>query len=156
MITSAIQGWVVSAAMAVGLVLMAFGWHGTYNTLATERLEHKQVVQQFKDTQAEANRKAEAKRIELERKATKDAQEADKRYGSLLAEYRTNLLRFKADQSGGSRPNSDQGEAATSSPGSSTGTQFSSIVITMKDAEICAINTARLQAVRDWALVQQQ
>ena len=80
MITSAIQGWVVSALMAVGLVLMAVGWHGTYQTLEKERAQHEQVVQQFKDAQLEASRKAEAKRVELEQKAKKDAAEADKRY----------------------------------------------------------------------------
>lgn len=156
MITSAIQGWVVSALMAVGLVLMAVGWHGTYQTLEKERAEHAQFAQQVVVAQAEADRKAEAKRKELERKAIQDAAEADKRYGSLLTEYRANLLRFKANQSSGSGPGGGEVEATASTSGSSEGTQFSSIVISMKDAEICAINTARLQAARDWALTQQQ
>ena len=156
MITSAIQGWVVSALMAVGLVLMAVGWHGTYQTLEKERAQHEQVVQQFKDAQLEANRKAEAKRAELEQKAIKDAAEADKRYGNLLAEYRANLLRFKANQGGGTGPSGGEDEAAASTPGPSQSPELSSIVISMKDAEICAINTARLQAARDWALTQQQ
>lgn len=155
MIINAINSWMVTALMAVGLVLMAVGWNGTHNTLIKERAEHHVVVQSFIDAQVEADRKAEAKRKELEKKAEQDAKEADKRYGSLLAEYRTNLLRFKASQ-GNPGGSSDSGNEATASgPGPSTGTQFSTIVITMKDAEICAINTARLQAVRDWALTQQ-
>lgn len=154
MITQAIQGWVVSALMAVGLVLMAFGWNGTHNTLVKERAQHELVVQQFKDVQTAANLKAEAKRKELEQKATEDAQEADKRYGNLLAEYRANLLRFKADQSGSSGPNSGGSKAPEGSPGSRTSSQLSTITISMDDAGICAINTARLQAVREWALTQ--
>lgn len=157
MIISAIHGWVVSALLAVGLVLMAFGWNGTHNTLVKERAAHESVVQSFKDAQLEADKKAEAKRLELEKKATKDAQEADKRYSGLLAEYRSNLLRFKANQSGGSRPNSNYDEATSSGPGPGQSTELPSgeLIISMKDAEICAINTARLQAVRDWALAQQ-
>lgn len=155
MITNAINSWMVTALMAVGLVLMAVGWNGTHNTLIKERAQHEVVVQSYKDAQVEANRKAEAKRKELEKKAEQDAKEADKRYGSLLAEYRTNLLRFKATQSGGSGPSNSPDQATASSPGPSAGTQFSTIVISMKDAEICAINTARLQAVHEWALAQQ-
>ena len=156
MITQAIQGWVVSALMAVGLVLMAFGWNGTHNTLVKERAQHELVVQQFKDVQTAANLKAEAKRKELEKKAIEDAQEADKRYSNLLAEYRSNLLRFKANQSGGTRPDSHYDEATPSSPGPGQSTKLppGELIISMKDAEICAINTARLQAVREWAITQ--
>lgn len=156
MLTSAIQGWIVSGLMAVGLVLMAFGWNGTHNTLIRERAEHAQVVQAFKDAQAEANKKAEAKRIELEKKAKEDAEAADKRYGTLLTEYRTNLLRYKATHSSSGGPNRSEVKATESSTGPSPSPELSTIIITVKDAEICAVNTARLISVRDWALTQQQ
>lgn len=152
MITNYINSWMVSALLAVGLVLMAFGWSGTHNTLIKERALHQAEIKSFVDAQNEANIKAESVKRALEKKAIDDAKEADRRYGSLLAEYRANLLRFKASQSSPSGPSDSGNQAASSSSGPSTGTQFSTIVITMKDAEICAINTARLQAVHDWAL----
>lgn len=146
-----INGWIVSILMAVGIVLMAFGWHGTYSTLEIEKANHARFVQDVAVAQAEADRKAEAKRKELEQRAINDAKEADLRYGKLLGEYRANLLRLKASQGSSGGPSSSEYQAPASGPGPSTGTQFSTIVITMKDAEICAINTARLQAVYEWA-----
>lgn len=142
--------WYIVAALTLTSCLTSCGWNGTYKTLVKERAEHVQVVEQFKASQQKANRKAEAKRVELEVKGKINAKKADERYTTLLAEYRTNLLRFKANQSGSGKPNSGGVQSAEGGnrPGGST--QF--LTISLEDAGICATNTARLQAVREWAL----
>ena len=155
------KSWYAPIVLGLALIITSLGWADSHKTLVRERAEHAVVVQQFKDAQAEANRKAEAKRVELEKKAKEDATKADGRYNTLLTEYRSNLLRFKANQS--TTVGSNRGELQTSEgtdrSGSSTdvlkrqavGIADSSLVISMKDAEICAVNTARLQAAHDWA-----
>jgi len=142
--------WYVSGFLAVTTLLMAAGWDHTTKTLHEERIEHTQVVQMFTDRQTEANRKAEVKRVELKKEAEENAKKADLRYGALLAEYRTNLLRFKANQSNSVRPNS--GEVRPTEGGNRPSTSTEVLTITLDDAGICAVNTARLQAVREWAL----
>lgn len=149
--------WYVVAALSLSLLVTSCGWNNTYKTLNKERAEHQQVVKQFKDTQQEANRKAEAKRIELEEKGKKDAEQADANYADLYGKYRANLLRYQANQSGSSRSNRSQLPTAKGSPGSSGSTdvldgQTAELRITLDDGRICAVNTARLQAVRDWAM----
>lgn len=146
----------VSILLAIGLIFMGFGWNGTHNKLIKERAQHELVVQQFKDTQAEANRKAEAKRVALEQESKRNAEQADKRYSDLYDKYRANLLRYQASQ--GSRPGpysgSNQATEGSSRPSTSSELSGSTLTITLKDAEICAINTARLQAVQEWAKQQ--
>lgn len=142
--------WYVGAALALGLLVTSVGWSNTHKELIKEQAAHAADVQRFKDTQEEANRKAEAKRVELEKKAEKNVEEANKRYDSLYIEYRANLLRFKANQSGGGRPYSGDVQAPKSSNGPSASTNL--LTISMSDANICAINTARLITVREWAL----
>lgn len=142
--------WYIVATLTLGLLATSYGWNSTYNKLTKERYQYVQTVQTFKDAQAEANRKAKAKRVEIEKEAKASAKKADDRYSDLLAKYRTNLVRYKANQGGSTGPNSNQHQAPTGSPGS--GGSPDVLTITLRDAEVCAINTARLQAVRDWAI----
>lgn len=142
--------WYIILALTLTSIVSGLGWSSTYKTLTKERAQHELVVQQFKATQKEANAKAEAKRIELKKEAEVNAKKADQRYSSLLSQYRANLVRFKANQGSRSRSNSDQLQPAQSSNGPSGSTEL--LTIPIRDAEICAVNTARLQAVREWAL----
>ena len=142
--------WYIILALTLTSVVSGLGWSSTYKTLTKERAQHELVVQQFKATQKDANAKAEAKRVELEKEGIENAKKADQRYSSLLSEYRANLVRFKANQGSRSRPNSDQLQPTQGGNGPSGSTEL--LEITMDDAQICAVNTARLQAVREWAL----
>jgi hypothetical protein len=151
------KSWYVSAVLGLTLVLTAFGWNDTYKALQNERSAHAQTIQTFNTAQTEANKKAEAKRKELQAKADEASKQSNATYNDLYSKYRATLLRFKANQGGGQRPNSGERKAAQGSAGPGGGAdvlngQTDEVIISLGDAGICAVNTARLQAVRDWAL----
>jgi len=152
------KDWIAPVLMSIGLVLMALGWTSTYNTLNKERDDHKQVVAQYeqtiknyKDAQTEANEKAEKERKRILKEAEVNEQIANRQYNDLLTQYRSSIVRYQqAAESGGERPSGGEHQAAQSGNGPSTSSGV--LTISMSDAEVCAINTARLIAVRDWAI----
>ncbi len=128
----------------------AYGWSHDHKLLVAERLAHQTDVTAWKAAQASAESKIIATKKDLEKKSKEKADAADKNYTTLLAKYRTSVLRYQANQSVLSRPGGDQQpQAPESGNGPSTGTNIS---ISIEDANVCAVNTARLQAVHDWAL----
>lgn len=130
------------------VVLMACGWQDTTDKLHKEQKSHKQDIQLFKDAQIEADTKAQKERKRLEDEAKTEAKQADAKYSTLLTSYRANLVRLKANQSVSSRSDYSEVPPPESGDGPSGGTL---IPITPKDADICAVNTARLQVVQEWA-----
>lgn len=120
-----------------------------HNLLIKERLVHKQDISNFKNAQAVADANAQAIRLTLQKESKANADQADAKYSSLLSEYRANLLRYKADQSGPKQSSDHQLPAPEGGNGPGTGAEIS---ITLDDAQVCAVNTARLQAVHDWAV----
>lgn len=145
--------WYVSAALAVMVTITTAGWVHTNNVLQRERAYHQQFEQRVKDAQAEANQKAEQKRKELEEKARREAEQADKRYDDLYSKYRANLLRYQASQRSSGGPSDRYLQATEGGDGPGGSPELSEgLIISVHDAEICAVNTARLQAVRDWAI----
>lgn len=132
----------------------SYGWYRDHNLLVKERAAHKLDVENFKRAQAEADSKAKSIKESLQQEAASNANAADARYGELLAQYRANLVRFKADQGRAEQPNHSQLPPAQSGDGASSSpvVPSNSIIISLEDAQICAVNTARLLAVHDWAL----
>lgn len=131
------------------------GWrlYHTQLDLQQEKAAHTKDINDFKNAQELANAKAEMKRAEIIRESEADAAKADANYLNLLAKYHASLVRYKASQSGSGRPNSDQYPTTQGGDGPSTSTELpDQINITVEDAQICAVNTARLQAVHDWAV----
>lgn len=123
--------WLVAAALVLALVV---GW----------RLDHLTLNNQLsKEKAARLTREAQAQAAKLE--YTQNAKAADGRYAELLAQYNANLVRYK-QMSASSR---SQAPAPQSGNGPS---ENSGIYISVRDAEICTENTARLVAVHDWAL----
>jgi hypothetical protein len=102
----------------------------------------------FKNAQAVANAQANAERATLQKESKADADQADANYTALYNEYRANLLRYSAGQSGSQSGGNNQLQPAQGGNGPSTDTNIS---ITQSDANICAVNTARLVAVQEWA-----
>lgn len=141
----------------IGLLLAAnglTGWQLKHTTAAlkTEVAAHIKDINDFKTAQAEANTKAQAITDTLTKRSKDDATKADANYSNLLTQYRSNLLRYSASKGGTSQPGNNQLPTAQGGNGPSDGTQLSSITISQDDAGICAVNTARLQAVHDWAI----
>lgn len=153
--------WFAMAGMGVALVVTSAGWSNTSDKLKAERaaheqtkVDHKAEIDRFKQAQQEADRKAKETAERLKKEAEANAKQADARYDDLYAQYRANLLRFKATQSGSVGANRSDLPAASSGdgPGGSPDVSSGELIISMWDAEVCAVNTARLQAVREWAL----
>lgn len=117
--------------------------------LSKEKTAHAADVQHFKDVQKAANDQAEATKKELIKESKANAEQADINYHDLLSKYNASILRYKANQSSSRKAHSDQLPTSEGGDGSGTSTFIS---ITMSDAKICSVNTARLQAVRDWAI----
>jgi hypothetical protein len=132
-----------------------YEWHNTSGQLKTERAAHAADNATFKKTQAEANAKAEAERDRLNKESKASATKADANYSDLLVKYRANLVRYQANQNSGSQSYNYQLPTPTSTDGPSSSTDVfagPSIRISIDDANVCAINTARLTAVHDWAI----
>lgn len=147
-------------AVLVALNLFT-GWRldQTNKALTTEKAAHTRDVNSFRTAAAEATRIANQIRQNLLKESTDRAKQADASYASLLGQYRTNLLRYQANQSASSTTYSYQLPTPQSSDGPSTSavvppaaTLSGFLAITVEDADVCAVNTARLVAVHDWAI----
>lgn len=154
--TSIVAHWRAYAILGlIGLSAAGcYGWSHDHNSLLKERQAHQADIVAFKKAQADANTKAQEYRVSLEKESQANADQADAKYATLLAEYRISLLRYKASQGGSVSASDSQLQPTQSSngPGSGSVVPQGSIVISGDDALICAVNTARLQAVHDWAI----
>lgn len=144
-------------ALLIALNLFAFhGWNGEHAKLLKEHTAHQLDVSNFKTAQVEANAKAQAEKAAVLKESKQNAANADEKYRSLLAGYRANLLRYQANQD--RTGSTEHHQLSTPQGGNGPGggpelpaTEATGIIISMGDADVCAINTARLQAVHDWA-----
>lgn len=151
---------VVIGLLGLGNMFTYHEWQATRAALAHEKIVHAQDIKDFKTAQAIADANAKAIKLALDKEAKADAAQADASYSTLLAKYHANLLRFSAGQSG-AQPTSYHQLPSTQGgdrPGASTQLFVvpTKITISGADAEICAVNTARLQAVHDWAIALPQ
>lgn len=142
-------------AALVALNLFTFyGWNGEHTKLVQEHAAHTKDVNDFKKVQVEATAKADAEKAAVLKESKANADQADARYRTLLDGYRANLVRYKADQSRAGQTEYHQLPAPQSGNGPSPSAdvpQASGLIISMADADVCAVNTARLQSVHDWA-----
>lgn len=146
----------VLVALAVLLqVYTVHGWSKEHEALKTEIAAHKADVQSYKDAQKAAEKLASDEKLKLQQENKVKADAADKNYSALYATYRANLLRFQAYQSVPRQPSVSQpNDSPQIAYGPSEGSEVPTgqVMISLEDADICAVNTARLQAARDWAL----
>lgn len=121
--------------------------------LHTEKVAHAVDVKACRDGAAEAQAKADAKAKQFKKDNQRKADAADQNYNVLIARYRASILRLKANQGGSVGAGSVQADPTQGVDGPSTGAPLPATVnITGEDANICAINTARLQAAHQWAM----
>ena len=131
----------------------AWEWRSTDANLVRERAAHAADIASFKNAQAIASAKADAERAAIQKESKANADQADANYSGLLAQYHASLLRYAQANSGAGQPGNHQLPAPKGTDGPSTGTQLpATITISGYDAEICAENTARLEAAHDWAM----
>lgn len=143
--------WVIGA-LAASTLIANLGWTHTSKALKQERTIHAQDIANFKTAQTLANQMAEVQRTQLIQESKVNAAKADASYATLLTQYRASLVRYRANIGSGSQANHNQLSTPQGGNGPSTSPQLlESITISLPDADICAVNTARLQAVHDWA-----
>lgn len=144
--------WVIGLLLAANL-FTGYELKHTRDNLTKEVAAHVKDIQDFKSAQADADAKALVIQTTLAKESKDSADKADTDYSGLLAKYRANLLRFQANQGSTLNPSDNQFPTAQSGDGPSVSSQFpKGIVISGADADICTVNTARLQAVHDWAV----
>lgn len=146
------QLWLVGALIASNLFFV-WEWRSTRAALVKEQAAHAADIASYKKAQADANAKAQTERAILQKESKADADQADANYAGLAAKYHASLLRYAAVKGTGSKPNNNQLPTTQSSNGPGPGPDLpATLVISGSDAEICAVNTARLQAVQQWAI----
>lgn len=132
---------------------LAWGWSSSHQALTKEKAAHQLDINNFKSAQALANKNAQAEALSLKKAGQDAASKADKSYSTLLSRYHSSLLRYGANQSGSGKAGNSELQSTQSGTGPSSSTDLPpTITITGSDAQICAVNTARLQSVHDWAV----
>lgn len=142
----------VSLGLGAGLFVTRLRLDSAKAAVVAEQNLRKADKANYERAQAQANARALQDKLEQEKKDRERADKADESYRDLLNKYNASLVRFKAAQGAASKQYpSGPTEASGSSDRSSSDTVFSPVTITMEDAQICAENTAKLQAAHDWA-----
>lgn len=143
----------VIGGLVVGLLFTNHQWHHNAQLYQDEKVAHAQDLKNFKIIQEVANSAAEAQRTQLLKEAKANADQADTNYAALLGQYHASILRYQANQRGTEQATDSEHPPAQSGNGPSSSTDLPfTITISGSDAQICAVNTARLQAVHDWAV----
>jgi len=128
---------------------------GLKSSLSAEKAGRLADRKTYKRAQMEATANAFAAKIKKEAEDAKKADAADARYADLSGQYRAAVLRYQAAQRAAGKadlPQSPESPASGDGPGGFAVVPTGSILIPQADALICATNTARLEAVREWAL----
>lgn len=146
------QYWLIALLLGVN-GFTGYELKHTQDKLKLEVAAHVKDITDFKTAQAQADQNVVATKAALTKESQADADQADANYSSLLSKYRSSLLRFSANQSGTGASSGGQLSTAQGGDGPSASTDLpKSITISGDDAGVCAVNTARLQAVHDWAV----
>jgi len=127
---------------------------GLKSSLLAEKAGRAADRQSYEKVQAQAAVDAYAAKIRKETEDAKKAEAADARADDLAARYRALSLQYASAQRAAGKadlPQSAKAPPSSDGPGGLTIVPVGSILITQADALICADNTARLEAVREWA-----
>lgn len=143
----------VIALLFSGLLLTSWEWRHTDAEFHTEQAAHAADIASFKNAQADANKLAQKERDALQAQGKANAAKADSDYSSLLTKYHASILRYQTNSSGSQGSDYNQLQSTESGNGPSSSADLpATLTITGSDAQVCAVNTARLQAVHDWAI----
>lgn len=150
------KAWLIGLLVSAQ-VGTAYGFYHEHGKYVAEVTAHKADNAKFVAVQTAANLAAQNEKKQLQTESKAASHEADTNYSALLTKYNTSLVRY-ASAKGGSSTGGNYKLPATEGldgPGSNAVIP-DQITIPGSDAEICAVNTARLQSAHDWALQQLQ
>lgn len=128
---------------------------GLKSSLSAEKAGRLADRKEYHRAQMEATAKAYAAKIKTEKAYEAEREKADLAAADLGKQYRAIVLRYADAQRAGSGTNLPQPTESTASsngPGGPAVLPQGAILIPQADALVCADNTARLEAVREWAL----
>lgn len=144
----------VSVGLILLLIVQTFRLQNTQAALEAERAGRTADRSEYRRAQAEATANAIADARKKEVEDAKKADAADVRYADLSQQYRAAVVRYQAAQGRAGKPDlrkTTEGSTSSDRSGGPTIIPQGSILIPQEDALICATNTARLEAVREWA-----
>lgn len=158
----------VTAGLGVALVVTSIGWYVTDLKLDAAVAGREKDRATYEKAQAEYTQKALEEKLQKEKEYNEKQQEADANYSDLLNKYESTLRLYKESQrkiGGYNLPGYPSSPEV--SDGQSSGPQLPTaeyaldrrvlervpsdqIMIPFVDAQICAINTARVKATKEW------
>jgi len=142
------------AGFAVAALVGSIGWRVTSLELEAEKSGRAADKASYEAAQQMAKAKALEEKQKLEKEYNDKAKKADADYDTLLAKYSAAVVHYKANQSPALRvdlPGSSNPAEGADRTG--RGSELSEgLFVRMADAQVCAVNTARLQSAREWAL----
>lgn len=143
------------ALLGIFAMVQTFRHQSAVAELETERLGRASDRKDYQRAQAEATANALSDKMKKEVEYAAKADEADARYADLSRQYHAAVLRYQATQRAAGRsnlPRASETAQGGDGPGGGAVIPAGDTLIPQADALICAENTARLEAVRAWAL----
>lgn len=150
----------IIAALVLVTTVTSVGWYVTDLKLDKAKQELVTFQETVKSAQKEAELKAVKAKAEQEKKDEIRREEADTLTTDLKSKYSALLVRYAEAQRKASRANlSSPSKASEGIDGPGGDTELpagavnlpETLTIPYKDAQICADNTARLEAAHEWA-----
>lgn len=152
----------ITVGLLAGFVGMTVMWYTTSlrldtakQAIKTEQEARRADQESYKAAQALAAKKATEAKMKQEKIDRENAEKADASYRDLLSKYNASLLRFAQSQRqtlGSNLPGTSGAPKGSNRPSASSDVSADTVTIPFSDAQICAVNTARLIALHDWSL----
>lgn len=142
------------ALTLLALTLQTFRLGSTQSALEAETAGRREDAARYAQAQAEAAAIALSAKMKKEAEYAAKAEQADARADDLGQRYHAAVLRYQAAQRSGraaDMPGTAQSAESSDGPGGSPVIPLGNILIPEADAFVCATNTGRLQAAREWA-----
>ena len=144
------------AGATIALVATSVGWFVTdlkldhsRSLVKLEKQGRKLDRTTYEKAQADAAVVALDAALKKERENAEKARKADEAYSTLLSKYNASIVRYQAAQRKTNTIN--MSSTSVTSDGSNFTSESTTISISIEDAGICAENTARIQAVKEWS-----
>lgn len=144
-----------AAFLLLLLIIQTFRLTATEGALSAEKAGRQADLATYEKAQAQATADALSAKLKKDAENAQKAEQADARYADLSQQYRAAVLRYQAAQRetvGADLPQPSEAAESGDRSGGGAILPVGSILIPENDAFICATSTARLQAVREWAL----
>lgn len=139
-----------TGGLAVALALSLAWGNRVDNLRAKHKAAHEQTIAAYDDAQAKAQADFDSQIAAMQAHNRRLNDEADRKADERTIVYRDRVVRLPSAPASCSAGSADM--SAADIPQSNNGPGGDPIILERADALICATNTARLEAAREWAL----